>query len=167
MHFRQHQRRREGRGYAGERFRWKIRPIRRIMGVYWPRAPLHAEISWRKDGNGTMYPTAEILFPLRIAPHLKDLRGPRWRELVSRVASLPETHPDALAFVLMMIRLNECLRCHRESYRYQQGCLRCSTQSVVYFKGTDEDLLKLYEQAQRDIRRYMREGKLPVPAEVA
>ncbi len=112
-----------------------------------------------------MYPTAEILFPLHLLPHLKDLRGPEWRELVTRVASLPETHPDALAFALMMVRLNECLRCHRESYRYQQGCLACSTHTIIYFKGTDQDLLKLYRRAQRDIRRYIRQGKLHVPPE--
>lgn len=114
-----------------------------------------------------MYPTAEILFPLHLLPRLKDLRGPQWAELVAHVSALPETHPDALAFALMMIRLNECLRCHRESYRYQQGCLDCSTQTIVYFKGTDEDLLKLYRRAQRDIRRYIRQGKLPVPTEAA
>lgn len=126
-----------------------------------------SEMSWRKEGNVTMYPTAEILFPLHIAPRLQDLRGPKWRDLVSRVTSLPETDPDALAFVLMMIRLNECLRCHRENYRYQQGCLRCSIHTIVHFKGTDEDLLTLYRQAQRDIRRYIRQGKLPAPAEIA
>ena len=109
-----------------------------------------------------MYPTAEILFPLHLVSKLKDVRGPKWRELVTHVAGLPEEHPDALAFALMMIRLNQCLSCHRENYRYQQGCLACSTQSIVYFKGTDDDLLQLYKRAQRDIRRYIRQGKLPV-----
>ncbi len=113
------------------------------------------------------YSTAEILFPLHILPELKDLRGPQWKELVTRVASLPETHPDALAFALMMIRLNECLPCHRENYRYQQGCLACSTQTIVHFKGSDEELLTLYRKAQRDIRRYIKQGKLPEPLEAA
>lgn len=114
-----------------------------------------------------MYPTAEILFPLHLLPRLKDLRGPKWQELVSHVMNLPETHPDSLALALMMIRLNECLRCSRESYKYQRGCLACSTQTIVHFKGTDEDLLKLYRQAQRDIQRYIKQGKLPAQRVVA
>ena len=114
-----------------------------------------------------MYPTAEILFPLHLLPELEDLRGPKWRELVTRVSNLPETHPDSLAFALMMIRLNVCLRCTRESYKYQRGCLTCSTQSIVHFKGSDEDLLELYLDAQRDIREYIKEGKLPAQRVVA
>ncbi len=110
-----------------------------------------------------MYPTAEILFPLKLAPKLRDLRGPKWRELVDYVTGLPETHPDALAFALMMIRLNECLNCHRQSFKYQRGCLVCSTQNIIHFKGTDEDLLRRYKRAQRDIRRYIKQGKLKIP----
>ncbi len=109
-----------------------------------------------------MYPTAEILFPLRLLPRLKDLRGPKWRELVVRVASLPETHPDSLAFALMMIRLNDCLSCHRENFRYQQGCEVCSIRNIVHFKGTDDDLIRMYRNAQRSIQRYIKQGKLPV-----
>ncbi len=112
-----------------------------------------------------MYPTAEILFPLHLLPYLKDLRGPKWKELVTYVSSLPETHPDALAFALMMIRLNECLKCSRDSYKYQRGCRMCSTQTIVHYKGTDEDLLRLYRRAQRDIQRYIKQGKLPLQLE--
>ncbi len=110
-----------------------------------------------------MYPTAEILFPLHLLPKLKDLRGPKWQALVARVSMLPETHPDALAFALMMIRLNECIGCHRQYYKYQRGCLVCSSQTIIHFKGTDEDLLNHYEEARRDIDRYIKEGKLKLP----
>lgn len=114
-----------------------------------------------------MYPTAEILFPLHLVSRLEDLRGPKWKELVRYVASLPETHPDALAFALMMIRLNDCLKCPRHSYKYQRGCEECSVQTIVHFKGTDEDLLKLYEKARKDIARYIKQGKLPAQRVVA
>ena len=113
-----------------------------------------------------MYPTAEILFPLHLVPKLKDLRGPKWQKLVEHVASLPETHPDALAFALMMIRLNECLNCHRQSYKYQRGCLVCSSQTIIHYKGTEEELLEHYEKARRDIERYIKEGKLKIPEPV-
>ncbi len=114
-----------------------------------------------------MYPTAEILFPLHLVPHLRDLRGPKWKELVTYISTLPETHPDALAFALMMIRLNECLKCPRNSYKYQRGCAECSIQNIIHFKGSDEDLLKLYRRAQRDIERYVKQGKLPAQRVVA
>ena len=38
-----------------------------------------------------MYPKAELLFPPRLIPVLKNLRGPEWAALVDRVMQLPET----------------------------------------------------------------------------
>ena len=58
----------------------------------------------------TVYPKAEILFPSSMIPKLGDLRETKWQQLVQRVADLPEVHPDRLAFVLMMIRLDGCLK---------------------------------------------------------
>lgn len=49
-----------------------------------------------------MYPRTEILFPHRSISALKGLRGDLWQVLVDRVAVLPETHEDSLAFSLMM-----------------------------------------------------------------
>ena len=103
----------------------------------------------------SVYPKAEILFPPRLIPELKDLRGPEWRELVTRVAELQETHPDSLAFSLLMIRLNGCLRCNSGSYRFMRGCAACSRQAIMQFKGTDADLLRLYQQARAEINRYL------------
>ena len=45
-----------------------------------------------------MYTTNELLFPPSAIPALIPLRGPARRELVERVAALPETHPESLAF---------------------------------------------------------------------
>ena len=53
----------------------------------------------------------EFLFAHWAVPKLKDLRGARWRALVERIAVLPPTHPDALAFALLMIRVNDCVKC--------------------------------------------------------
>lgn len=98
-----------------------------------------------------MYPKAELLFPPRLIPILKNLRGPEWTALVERVAKLPETDPDSLAFSLMMIRLDGCVKCHEGSFKYMRGCHLCATQTVMQFKGTDGDLLLLYLKARRDI----------------
>ncbi len=101
-----------------------------------------------------MYPKAELLFPPRLIPSLRNLRGPEWAALVDRVAKLPETDPDSLAFSLMMIRLDGCVKCHEGSFKYMRGCQLCATQTVVQFKGTDADLLLAYQKARRDIEAY-------------
>jgi hypothetical protein len=102
-----------------------------------------------------MYPKAELLFPPRLIPSLRDLRGPEWAELVARVAKLPETDPDSLAFTLMMIRLDGCVKCHEGSFKYMRGCQLCATQTVMQFKGLDTDLIALYQKARRDVDSYL------------
>jgi hypothetical protein len=95
----------------------------------------------------------ELLFPPRLIPGLARLRGEGWRKLVERIASLSETHPDTLAFCLMMIRLNACLGCVSGSYRFMRGCELCSHQTIARFQGTDEELIELYERAKQDLER--------------
>lgn len=102
-----------------------------------------------------MYPKAELLFPPRLIPVLKNLRGPEWAALVDRVMKLPETDPDSLAFSLMMIRLDGCVKCHEGSFKYMRGCHLCATQTVMQFKGTDNDMIQLYLKARRDIDSYL------------
>lgn len=102
-----------------------------------------------------MYPKAELLFPPRLIGSLRNLRGPEWAALVDRVAKLPETDPDSLAFSLMMIRLDGCVKCHEGSFKYMRGCQLCATQTIMQFKGTDADLLALYRKARRDIDAYL------------
>ena len=102
-----------------------------------------------------MYPKAELLFPPRLISSLRDLRGPEWAALVERVAKLPETDPESLAFTMMMIRLDGCVKCHEGSFKYMRGCQLCATQTVMQFKGTDADLLELYTKARRDVDAYL------------
>jgi hypothetical protein len=105
----------------------------------------------------------ELLFPPRLIPDLKDLRGEKWAELVKHIAALPETHPETLAFCLMMIRLNACLGCISGSYRFMRGCELCSQQTIARYQGTDEELLELFQQAKEDLVRYEEEGIELVP----
>ncbi|MCL7453913.1 MAG: hypothetical protein M8467_12795 [Anaerolineae bacterium] len=101
----------------------------------------------------TINPRTELLFPPHLILDLKDLRGDKWRELVEHVAALPETHPDTLAFCLMMIRLNACLGCVSGSYRFMRGCELCSQQTIARFQGTDEELIEFFHQAKDDLER--------------
>jgi hypothetical protein len=102
-----------------------------------------------------MYPKAELIFPPRLISSLRDLRGPDWAALVERVAKLPEIDPESLAFTMMMIRLDGCVKCHEGSFKYMRGCQLCATQTVMQFKGTDADLLELFTKAQRDVNAYL------------
>jgi hypothetical protein len=102
-----------------------------------------------------MYPKAELLFPPRLIPSLRTLRGPVWAQLVDQVTALSENHTGSLAFTLLMIRLDDCVKCHEGSFKYMRGCTLCASQTVTQFKGTDEDLVVMYQQAQRDVQSYL------------
>ena len=102
-----------------------------------------------------MYAKNELLFPSCAIPTLCELRGKEWRKLIDRVTSLPENHPERLAFSLMMIRLDGCLECETDSYRAMRGCAMCATQTLRRFKGSDGDLLTVYAQALADIEAYL------------
>ncbi len=99
-----------------------------------------------------MYKQNELLYPHYVTPRLRDLRGAEWRALVDRVLQHPEAHEEALAFCLMMIRLNGCLACETDSYRAMRGCAACATQTLRRYKGPDHDLIRIYEQALSDLR---------------
>ena len=101
---------------------------------------------------------AELLFPAHLISSLRDLRGEEWRDLVDRVATLPETHVDSLAFVLMMIELDGCLKCNSNNYKFLRGCYLCATQTVQSYKGTDTDLMELYRKAHEELNLYLEQG---------
>ena len=104
---------------------------------------------------------AELLFPAHLIPSLRDLRGEEWRQLVDRVSTLPETHPDCLAFILMMIELDGCLRCNSNNFKFLRGCFLCATQTVQSFKGNDGDLLEMYNKAKQDLNIHLQQGIKP------
>lgn len=63
--------------------------------------------------------------------------------------------------MLMMIRLDGCLTCHADSYRAMRGCTLCAQQTITRFKGSDEELIDLYEQALADIIQWKNTGEIP------
>ena len=110
-----------------------------------------------------MYPDSEILFPSRCVPQLRDLRGPEWAELVDHIAALPDGHEGVLGFSLMVIRLGSCLTCDLDSYRASLGCCTCARRSVSGFKGSDRELVLLFEEARDEVRVYLASDKIPGP----
>lgn len=100
----------------------------------------------------------EFLFAHWAVPQLKDLRGPRWRVLVERIAALPSTHPDALAFALTMIRLNGCLTCTAQRYRERGGCASCARLVLTTLaKESEASLFTRWRAAQKEIAVSLKE----------
>lgn len=103
----------------------------------------------------TVYFRSELLFPHECVADLIDIRDGEWQKLVVRVASLPDTHEDSLAFSLMMIRLCGCLRCNPGSYKASLGCSDCARRVIGMLKQSDVKLIERFRQAKEDVQRYL------------
>ena len=106
----------------------------------------------------------ELFFPPELIVQLGDLRDEEWKQFVERVAALPETHPDTLAFMLLVVRLGGCLSCGPGSFRHMKGCLSCSRQAIGAFKGTDRQLIELFEEARKEVKKFLGEKKISIAA---
>lgn len=101
----------------------------------------------------------EILFPMRVAPYLKDLRGDAWKDLVDKVCWSPEASLDQLAFSLLLVRLCGCLTCYTHSYRALRGCTLCATHTIRRFRGADSELLQLFQLSWSEVVAFNETGQ--------
>ena len=99
----------------------------------------------------------DLLFPSRAIETLGKLRGEHWENLINHLTSLDPIDSERVAFVLFMVRLSGCTSCQSDSYRAMRGCVICSSNTVKRYKGSDQNLIDLYNDAKRDIIEYMRE----------
>ena len=102
-----------------------------------------------------MYSRCEILFPHSRVSGLKRLKGEEWKKLTERVAALPETHEDALAFSHLMIKLCDCLNCDLGSYKAALGCAACSQRTINALRDTDQQLLRRFEKSRKEVETYL------------
>lgn len=107
-----------------------------------------------------VYRKYDLLFTPRLIPELRNLRGEDWVTFIDHLTKLPETDADVLAFAVMMIHLGGCLPCEMDSYRAQRGCASCARQTVLSFKGSDKQLMKRYEKAQRTVADFFSASQL-------
>ncbi len=56
--------------------------------------------------------------------------------------------------MLMMVRLNGCVGCETDSFRAMRGCTACAQQTLRRYKGSDAELIDLYQQALADVRKF-------------
>lgn len=97
----------------------------------------------------------DLLFPPRVIPMIRNLRGESWRDLVDNILEREPTDLDRLAFVLLMIRLMGCTSCQADSFRALRGCTQCATQTVRRYRGSDADLMRMFAESRREIDKYM------------
>jgi hypothetical protein len=108
----------------------------------------------RGEGEAFVYTSNELMFPHHAIPALRGARGPQFQALVERVSASSQCHEDTLAFMFMMMRLNGCAPCETDSFRAMRGCLPCAVQTLRRYKGSDEELIALFEQALREVRQF-------------
>lgn len=96
----------------------------------------------------------ELLFPIRVIPELRNLRGPLWTELVDQIGTPNADALDQQAFVLMMVRLGGCVPCNADSFRAMRGCTQCARQTIRRYKGTDQDLISQFQAAKREVKNH-------------
>jgi hypothetical protein len=94
----------------------------------------------------------ELLFPPGVIPKLESARGPIWKELILSLADQADDTDQHVAFVLMLARLANCATCNSNSYRAAQGCANCSIQVLKRFRGTDDDLLQMYQDTLHEVQ---------------
>jgi hypothetical protein len=107
-----------------------------------------------------MYNTdTDLLFPPRIIPQLRNLRGEAWQSLVDEVIASGDGTIKETAFVLMMVRLNGCTSCNASTFRSMNGCSNCSKQIIKRYRGKDEELLDSFNQAKIDFENHLNGNK--------
>lgn len=94
-----------------------------------------------------MYADNEILFPHYAIPALGRARGRKWMDLIDRLSCQDQTSVEVIALMALMIELNGCLACETDSYRAMRGCTGCAQQTLRRFKGSDEELIEMYESS--------------------
>ena len=101
----------------------------------------------------------DLLFPSRAIEPLRKLRGDQWENLIDDLVGLESESPERIAFVLFMVRIGGCTSCQSDSYRAMRGCIICSSNTVKRYKGSDQNMINLYNEAVRDIKLYLKEDK--------
>ncbi len=97
----------------------------------------------------------ELLFPARVIPTLRSLRGEAWRGLIEQLSLLPQEGVEHTAFTLIMVRMGGCISCNADSFRAMRGCTQCARQTVRRYRGSDQELLDQFNLACQEVRNHL------------
>lgn len=97
----------------------------------------------------------EILFPVRVIPSLRDLRGEEWQNLVDYVILQPDDSAAKIAFTALIVHLGGCGACNADSFRAMRGCTQCARLTIKRFKGSDSELIAQYEEMKATVDDFL------------
>mgnify|MGYP001226989777 FL=1 len=100
----------------------------------------------------------ELLFPIRVIPSLRNLRGDEWKLLIDRLSAANVDQLDLVAFTAMITRLASCNACNADSFRAMRGCTQCARLIIRRYKNSDHDLVELFINARKEVDEYL--GKI-------
>lgn len=98
----------------------------------------------------------ELLFPTRVIPTLRNLRGDEWKLLIDRLIYVNADDLDLVAFTAMIARLASCNACNADSFRAMRGCTQCARLIIRRYKGSDRDLIDLFNNSRKEVGEYFR-----------
>jgi hypothetical protein len=104
----------------------------------------------------------DLLFPMRVIPHLRMLRDGEWRVLVDKILDGDADPTSQIAFVLMMTRMGGCQTCNTHSFRAMRGCTQCGQQTIRRFRGSDKDLIANFTKAHGEVESYIKKRRAAV-----
>jgi len=99
----------------------------------------------------------DMLFPSRAIEPLRKLRSDRWEYLINDLLELEPMSLDRIAFVLFMVRIGGCTTCQSDSFRAMRGCILCSSNTIKRYKGNDQNLIDLLNEAKKDVTKFIKE----------
>ena len=100
----------------------------------------------------------ELLFPPRIIPSLRTLRGATWKKMVEQVEKSGDMSPEKIGFVLLMVKICGCTSCNADSFRAMQGCTQCSKQAIRRLKEPDKTLVKFFISSKQEVVEFLAEN---------
>ena len=99
-------------------------------------------------------PDTDLIFPIRILPSLRDLRGEIWKQTVNEVIKTNDLAYQ-VGITLLMIKIAGCITCNADSYRAIRGCTLCSQQAIKRYKGSDKELNQFFRKSCKKVNLFI------------
>lgn len=107
----------------------------------------------------------ELLFPIRVIPSLRNMRGVEWQELIDRLSAPDADQVEQIAFTALIAKLGGCNGCNADSFRAMRGCTQCAKLTIRRNKQTDQELVELFNMAFKDVKEFMLKREIKISQE--